>query len=104
MFSMLIVGVIPGQHGLFGSRFVVTQHIEIRVPLRRHVADAGLSLGSPYIDQRSRKLVTGLVLRVVAASGGWIPRWSEKHSHSYALSEAQVPAFGIEPAPGQASH
>jgi hypothetical protein len=33
-------------------------------------------------------------------SGGWTPRWSEMHSRSYALSEAQVKAFETEPAPG----
>ncbi len=33
-------------------------------------------------------------------SGGWTPRWSEMHSRSYGLSEAQVQAFETEPAPG----
>jgi hypothetical protein len=33
-------------------------------------------------------------------SGGWTPRWSEMHSRSYALSEAQVQAFETEPGPG----
>jgi len=33
-------------------------------------------------------------------SDGWTPRWSEMHSRSYGLSEAQVQAFEIKPAPG----
>ncbi len=40
-------------------------------------------------------------------SGGWFPclrgqapRWSEMHSRSYALSEAQVQAFEAKPVPG----
>jgi hypothetical protein len=33
-------------------------------------------------------------------SGGWTPRWSEMHSRSYALSEAQVQAFEAKSAPG----
>jgi hypothetical protein len=33
-------------------------------------------------------------------SDGWTPRWSEFHSRSYGLSEAQVQAFATEPAPG----
>jgi hypothetical protein len=40
-------------------------------------------------------------------SGGWTlcwrgqaPRWSEMHSRTYALSEAQVQAVETEPAPG----
>ncbi len=31
---------------------------------------------------------------------GQAPRWSEMHSRSYGLSEAQVQAFETEPAPG----
>jgi len=33
-------------------------------------------------------------------SGVWTTRWSETHSRSYGLSEAQVQAFEIKPAPG----
>jgi len=33
-------------------------------------------------------------------SSGWKMRWSEMHSRSYALSEAQVQAFETKPAPG----
>ncbi len=43
-------------------------------------------------------MARGLALRVVAGRGGWMPGWSEMHSCSYALSEAQVQAF--EPEPG----
>jgi hypothetical protein len=59
-------------------------------------------------------MAMGLVLREVTLlcghkrrSGGWFPclrgqapRWSEMHSRSYVLSEAQVQAFETEPAPG----
>jgi hypothetical protein len=37
---------------------------------------------------------------MATGSGGWMPRWSETHSHSYGLSEAQVQAFETKPAPG----
>jgi hypothetical protein len=53
-------------------------------------------------------MATGLVLRDVPllcgdeppAVRGRAPRWSEIHSCSYALSEAQVQAFKTKPAPG----
>ena len=34
------------------------------------------------------------------AARGQAPRWSEMHSCSYGLSEAQVQAFETEPGPG----
>ncbi len=33
-------------------------------------------------------------------SGDWAPRWSEMHSRSYRLSEAQVQAFETQPTSG----
>ena len=32
---------------------------------------------------------------------GWTPRWNERNSRSYSLSEAQVQACMDQPAPGQ---
>ncbi len=38
--------------------------------------------------------------RSARAVRGQAPRWSEMHSRSYTLSEAQVQAFETEPTPG----
>ncbi len=37
---------------------------------------------------------------VSPAARGRAPRWSEIHSRSYGLSEAQIQAFETEPGPG----